>query len=171
MTRFCKNPWGYLKNPWTDTRLVCPHLNAFFMLNPNMALKIWSLTFLNKKYVNLVCRLQPSSVWKRLVELQQYSYFIVSSWLKEFHWENGYWHFKVNHIYTISYDLINSNIYGGEWSAEQTLALCLLPCIKEPALIFSNFVQSYTLFWNHENRTLYFSDHHSEKAQWKFLKK
>ena len=26
---------GYLKNHWTNTRLVCTHLNAFFMLNPN----------------------------------------------------------------------------------------------------------------------------------------
>ena len=126
-----------------------------------------------QKKVNLVCCLQSSSsVWKGLGELQQHSYFIVSSWLKEFHGENGNWHFKVNHKYITSYELINySNIYGGEWSAEQTLALCLLPCIKETALIFSNFVQRYTLFWNHENRTLYVSDHHSEKAQWKFLKK
>ena len=26
---------GYFKNHWTNTRLVCTHLNAFFMLNPN----------------------------------------------------------------------------------------------------------------------------------------
>ena len=26
------------------TRLVCTHLNAFLILNPNMAMKIWNLT-------------------------------------------------------------------------------------------------------------------------------
>ena len=31
---------GYLKNHWTNTRLVCTHLNIFFMLNWYMAMEI-----------------------------------------------------------------------------------------------------------------------------------
>ena len=34
-----QNCWGYLKNHWTNTRLVCTHFNAFFLLNPNMIIK------------------------------------------------------------------------------------------------------------------------------------
>ena len=34
------NSGDYLKNHWTNTRLVCTHFNAFFMLNPNMVIKI-----------------------------------------------------------------------------------------------------------------------------------
>ena len=30
----------YLKNHCTNTRLVCTQFNAFFMLNPNIAMKI-----------------------------------------------------------------------------------------------------------------------------------
>ena len=30
---------GYSKNHWTNTRLVCTHFNAFFILNPNMVLQ------------------------------------------------------------------------------------------------------------------------------------
>ena len=38
---FSENCKGYLKNHWSNTRLVCTHLNAFFMLNPYMVRKIW----------------------------------------------------------------------------------------------------------------------------------
>ena len=36
-----QNPRGYLKNYWTNTRLVCTLLDAFFILSSNMAMKIW----------------------------------------------------------------------------------------------------------------------------------
>ena len=32
---------GYLKNHWTNARLVCTHLKALAKLNPNMAMKIY----------------------------------------------------------------------------------------------------------------------------------
>ena len=35
---FSQNTTGYLKNHWTNTRLVCTHLNAFLMLNSNMVM-------------------------------------------------------------------------------------------------------------------------------------
>ena len=38
-----KNSTCYLKNHWTNTRLVCTQLSVFFMLNSNMVLKIWNL--------------------------------------------------------------------------------------------------------------------------------
>ena len=34
------NSWVYLKNNWTDTRLVCTHLNTYFMKNSNIAMKL-----------------------------------------------------------------------------------------------------------------------------------
>ena len=42
-TIFSKNPRRHLKNYWTNTKLVCTHLNAFFMLNQNMAMKIFQI--------------------------------------------------------------------------------------------------------------------------------
>ena len=42
-----------LKNHCTNTRLVCTHLNAFFMLNPNMAIRNWISTFFYKSSKNL----------------------------------------------------------------------------------------------------------------------
>ena len=45
-----QNPRGYLKSHWTNTRLVCTHMNAFYMLyNPNMEMKFWTLTKFEKK--------------------------------------------------------------------------------------------------------------------------
>ena len=56
---FCKNHAGYLNNNrCTDTRLVCTHLNAFFMLNPYMQKKIWILNIFVKtlhKIWNVFC--------------------------------------------------------------------------------------------------------------------
>ena len=37
---FLKNSSGHLKNHCTDTKLVCTHFNAFFMLKPNMVMKV-----------------------------------------------------------------------------------------------------------------------------------
>ena len=39
---------SYLINRCTKYRLVCTHLNVFFMLHPNMAMKIWVLKFFKK---------------------------------------------------------------------------------------------------------------------------
>ena len=36
-------------NYWTNTRLVCAYRNAFFILNPNMAMKMLILIFFEKK--------------------------------------------------------------------------------------------------------------------------
>ena len=42
---------GYPKNHWTNTRLLLTHLNAFFIVNPNMAIKKTKFRiFLKKKF-------------------------------------------------------------------------------------------------------------------------
>ena len=60
LAKFSQN----LKNHWTNTRLVCTHLNAFFMLNPNMAMTIWILKFFDKfgQNWNIVCTRHPRVV-------------------------------------------------------------------------------------------------------------
>ena len=43
MERIClvhENTTSYLKNHWTKHRLVCTHFDAFFMLIPNMDMKV-----------------------------------------------------------------------------------------------------------------------------------
>ena len=57
---------GYLKNHWTNTRLVCTHLNPFFMLNPNMTIKIWILKFFEKSLKISICRLHSTFAWRGL---------------------------------------------------------------------------------------------------------
>ena len=49
MTRISQNHRGYLRKQLTNTRLVCTHLNTFFMLNPNVAMTIWKYIFWKKK--------------------------------------------------------------------------------------------------------------------------
>ena len=51
----------YLKNHWTNTRLVCTHFNAFFMSNSNMTMKIWISIFFEKvaKIFSLSSALNP----------------------------------------------------------------------------------------------------------------
>ena len=44
LTILSQNWLGYLKNHWTNTRLVCTLLNAFFMLNPSTAMTVWIYT-------------------------------------------------------------------------------------------------------------------------------
>ena len=41
--------WRYLKNHWTNTRLVCTHLNTFFILNPHLVTKFEFVEILKKK--------------------------------------------------------------------------------------------------------------------------
>ena len=48
---FLWNHTGYTKNHWTNIRLVCTHLDAFFMFYPNM--KITSRFYLNFMSMNL----------------------------------------------------------------------------------------------------------------------
>ena len=48
---FLKIQGDYLKNHWTNTRLVCTHLDAFSMLNPSIAMKHLVLTNFEKKNV------------------------------------------------------------------------------------------------------------------------
>ena len=49
---FSKNSKGYLNNQWANTRLVCTHLNAIFMLITNTVTKIWISKFFGKKFEN-----------------------------------------------------------------------------------------------------------------------
>ena len=56
LRKFSQNPLGYHKNPCTNTRLVCTHLNPFFLLNPNMVMKSWILNIFKQ-------------VWKVFLEL------------------------------------------------------------------------------------------------------
>ena len=48
----------------TDTRLVCTHLNAFFMLNPNMAMKIQNFENFLKSFNKIICCLHTSIQWR-----------------------------------------------------------------------------------------------------------
>ena len=54
-----------LKNHWTNTRLVCTHLNAFFMLNPNMVIIISRICkrFWKSKQLTRGQQLMPASFW------------------------------------------------------------------------------------------------------------
>ena len=56
-----RNLRGYLKNHWTKYRLVCTQINAFFMLNPNIAMKIWISikSWKNLKFWPVFCTRQP----------------------------------------------------------------------------------------------------------------
>ena len=56
---FFQNLRYYLKNHCTNTRLVCICLNAFFMLNPNMAIKIFNFL---KKFEIFTHHLHSTSV-------------------------------------------------------------------------------------------------------------
>ena len=58
---FSHNCRGYFKNHWTKYRLVCTQMNAFFMLNPNMAMKIWISKIFEKvgKFWPVVCTRHP----------------------------------------------------------------------------------------------------------------
>ena len=47
---FSQNDRSYVLHHWTNTRLVCTHLNAFFIPNPNMAMKIWISIFFWKSW-------------------------------------------------------------------------------------------------------------------------
>ena len=68
-----------LQNHWTNTRLVCTHLNAFFKLIPKMAMKIWMikikwiLTICEKNLENLVC-LQTTPTWRGLKSVDENLY-------------------------------------------------------------------------------------------------
>ena len=44
---------GNLKNHWTKHRLVCTHLDAFFMLIPNMGIIFYNFDIFGKKWQNL----------------------------------------------------------------------------------------------------------------------
>ena len=46
---FSQNSSSYLKNHCANTRLVCTHLNAFFMLNPNKTMKNLKFEILGKE--------------------------------------------------------------------------------------------------------------------------
>ena len=59
----------YLNNHWTKHNLVCTHLNAFFMLNPHMAMKSEFRTFLEKKPILTRC-LASTSAWRGLIRPQ-----------------------------------------------------------------------------------------------------
>ena len=39
-----------LRKYWTNTRLLCTHVNAIFIQNPNMAMEIWILKFFLNKF-------------------------------------------------------------------------------------------------------------------------
>ena len=69
---FLKNIRGYLENLWTNTRLVCTHLNAFFILNPNIVMKIWFFFFFeNSGWIfDLSCALvRVNELWLRMGDL------------------------------------------------------------------------------------------------------
>ena len=55
-----RNSKGYLKNHCTNTRLVCTHLNAFFMLNPKKAMNFENFW---KSWTILTCHLHSTSTW------------------------------------------------------------------------------------------------------------
>ena len=54
-------PGGYLKNHWTNTRLVCTHLHAFFELNPNIVMEIQIFWIFERveKFWTVVCTRYP----------------------------------------------------------------------------------------------------------------
>ena len=45
LKHFSQNSRGHVKNHFTNARLICTPLNSFFVLNTNMAMKIWMLKF------------------------------------------------------------------------------------------------------------------------------
>ena len=74
---------GYLKNLWTNTRLVCTHLNAFSMLNSNMSMIIWIWTIFGQSWVLVTCGVLLTQAWGwltcsmanlRVVEWESISY-------------------------------------------------------------------------------------------------
>ena len=64
---------NFFKNYWTNTRLVCTHSNAFFTLNPNMAMTIWISKFFEKKFRISTCRLHSTSTQRGLLIIPQNS--------------------------------------------------------------------------------------------------
>ena len=51
---FSQNSGCYFKNHWTNTRLVCTHLNAFFMLNSNIGKKNLKFNIFWKKKIGRI---------------------------------------------------------------------------------------------------------------------
>ena len=47
---FPQNPQRCLKNHWTNTKHICTHLKAFFMLNPKLALTVKILKICEKSF-------------------------------------------------------------------------------------------------------------------------
>ena len=78
MTIFYQNHWSNIKNYWTNIRLVCTHLNAFFNLNPNMAIKIWILNFVRKS-------------WKHFEKVEKKKWFVVFIWHPHKEGETSNW--------------------------------------------------------------------------------
>ena len=99
---FSQNLRGYLKNYWTKYRLFCSQINAFFMLNPNMAMKIWISKKNEKSLKILACRLHSTSAWRGLSFLTLlYLYYV------NFHeTKKGDKHFKWYMIYHVEVDVI-----------------------------------------------------------------
>ena len=50
---FSQKSNSYLWNRWTNTRLVCTHSTAFFILNLNMVIKIWISKIFEQKLTKL----------------------------------------------------------------------------------------------------------------------
>ena len=59
----------YLKNHWTNARLVCTYWKPFLMLNSNMAMKIWISKIFGKKMKILMCRLHSTDAWRGLTDI------------------------------------------------------------------------------------------------------
>ena len=71
LTILFKNPYGYIKKNGTDTRLVCAHLNAFVMLNPDKTMKITFFIFfkyfLEKHFSKLVLSFAADTCMDRFI--------------------------------------------------------------------------------------------------------
>ena len=61
---YAKSQRLYFKNYWNNTRLVCTHLNEFWMPIPKMAQKVLNLQFFCKKLEiwHIICSKNPQRV-------------------------------------------------------------------------------------------------------------
>ena len=77
------------KNYWTNTRLVCIHFNAFFFLNPNLAMKMRFLKFMKKvwKLLHVVC-IRHLRARRGLIKIGLYLSEL-SRWLSDMPWIMG----------------------------------------------------------------------------------
>ena len=113
---------GYCKNHWINVRLVCTHLNAFFMPIPNMALTIRILKFFEKVWnfwivVCTRCRLHGKGYVVQVGDISV-GLSVPRNWL--YHGPDIARRYCCRDLYTITFEI---SLYNRKVISSQELAI------------------------------------------------